>query len=80
MEEKPQLSYFINTGMYYINPELIDEIPDDTFFHMTDLSEKLMNKKKRVGMYPISENSYLDMGQIEEMKKMEDRINSGEVK
>lgn len=80
MEEKPQLSYFINTGMYIVNPEYIEEIPDDTFFHMTDLSEKLMKMDKKVAMYPISENSYLDMGQFEEMKKMEERVKSGEIK
>ena len=28
-------------------------------------------------LYPISENSFLDMGEFEEMKKMEERINSG---
>lgn len=30
-------------------------------------------------MYPISENSFLDMGEFEEMKKMEERINSGDM-
>lgn len=78
MEEKPQLSYFINTGMYYINPEHIQEIPDNTFYHMTHLAEKLMAEGKKVGMYPISESSYLDMGQFEEMKKMEERVNTQE--
>ena len=28
MEEKPKLSYFINTGMYIINPEIIGKIPE----------------------------------------------------
>ena len=32
MEEKPKLSYFVNTGMYILNPELKKEIPEDTFF------------------------------------------------
>lgn len=78
MEEKPHFSYFINTGMYVVNPEYLKEIPEDTFFHMPQLAEKLMNEGCRVGMYPISENSYLDMGQFEEMKKMEKRIQEQE--
>lgn len=79
MEEKPQLSYFINTGMYVLDPQYIAKIPNDTFYHMTHLADQLMHDGLKVGMYPISENSFLDMGEFEEMKKMEDRINSGSV-
>lgn len=75
MEEKPTLSYFINTGMYIINPETIDLIPDDTMFHMTHLVEKVMKKGGKVGTYPISEDSFLDMGEFEEMKRMEQKLN-----
>lgn len=75
MEEKPTLSYFINTGMYIINPETIDLIPDDTMFHMTHLVEKVMKNGGKVGTYPISEDSFLDMGEFEEMKRMEQKLN-----
>ena len=77
IEEKPQLSYFVNTGMYIINPEFLDWIPENRVFHMTDLAEKMMKNKRQVGMYPISENAFLDMGEFEEMKRMEERINGG---
>ncbi len=80
MYEKPQLSYIVNTGMYIVNPDYLDWIPVNRVFHMTDLAEKLMSQEKQVGMYPISENSFLDMGEFEEMKKMEERIHSGNVK
>lgn len=79
IEEKPQLSHFINTGMYIIDPEYIIKIPDHTFYHMTNLTEQLMSEGLKVGMYPISENSFLDMGEFEEMKKMEERINDGSI-
>ena len=75
MEEKPTLSYFINTGMYIINPETIELIPDDTMFHMTHLVEKVMKQGGKVGTYPISEDSFLDMGEFEEMKRMEQKLN-----
>lgn len=77
MEEKPHLSFFINTGMYVLEPEYIELIPDDTFYHMPSLAEQLISKGMKVAMYPISENSFLDMGEFEEMKKMEARVNSG---
>lgn len=74
IEEKPKLSYFINTGMYIVNPEYLDWIPEGRVFHMTELAEMMIRKGKKVGMYPISENSFLDMGELEEMKKMEERV------
>ena len=75
MEEKPKLSYFINTGMYVINPDTIDLIPDDVMFHMTQLVDLVMEKGEKVGMYPISEDSFLDMGEFHEMKRMEEKLN-----
>lgn len=75
MEEKPKLSYFVNTGMYVLNPNLLNEIPKDTFFHMTHLSDKLLSEGRKVGMYPISEDSFLDMGEFEEMHRMEKKLN-----
>lgn len=74
MEEKPKLSYLVNTGMYVLNPSVIEYIPDNTFFHMTDLIDKLIASGKQVGMYPVSEESFLDMGEFEEMHRMEQML------
>lgn len=74
MKEKPCMSYFINTGMYIASPESISKIPKEGVYHMTDLAELLIANRYKVGMYPISESSFLDMGEFEEMKKMESRI------
>lgn len=75
IEEKPRLSYFINTGMYIINPETIDLIPDNVIFHMTHLVEAVMKNGGKVGTYPVSEDSFLDMGEFDEMKRMEQKLN-----
>ena len=75
MEEKPHLSYLVNTGMYILNEYLMDEIPENTVFHMTDLTDKLLREGRNVGMYPISEDSFLDMGEMEEMHRMEQKLN-----
>lgn len=74
MEEKPCLSYFVNTGMYILEPEVFSQIPDNAFFHMTDLADLLMKKNQQVGMYPIGEDAFLDMGELEEMKRMEKKL------
>lgn len=76
MEEKPKLSYFINTGFYILNPEFISKIPDGEIFHMTDLANLLLEEGYKVGMYPISEENFLDMGEFEEMKRMEKKLHN----
>ena len=75
MVEKPTRSYLINTGIYIINPKMIDLIPDDTMFHMTHLVDKAKKLGYKVGMFPISEDSFLDMGEFAEMKRMEEKLN-----
>ena len=74
IEEKPSLSYFVNTGMYILEPDVLSQIPENTFFHMTDLATLLMNSNQQVGMYPISEDDFLDMGELEEMSRMEKKL------
>jgi NDP-sugar pyrophosphorylase family protein len=74
MDEKPRHSYFVNTGMYVVNPEYFELIPDDTVYHMPQLADELIKQGKKVSMYPISEDSFLDMGELEEMKRMEEKL------
>ncbi len=74
IEEKPELLHYISTGFYVINPEHIQLIPYGRVFHMTDLVELMIKSNKRVGMYPINESSFLDMGEFAEMKRMEEII------
>lgn len=74
MEEKPFVSFLINTGMYIINPELFKFIPDKEMFHMPQLISELMKRSYKVSSYPIPEDSFLDMGEFEEMKYMEEKI------
>ncbi len=63
LTEKPQLDFMINCGMYILEPHLLDEIPVNSFFHLTDLIEKIRNRNGRVGVFPISEKSWIDIGE-----------------
>lgn len=69
IEEKPNLSFKINTGLYILEPSLLDDIPDE-FFHITHLMEKLQKQGRRVGVYPISQNDWMDMGDWDEYLKL----------
>lgn len=72
--EKPECSYLVNTGMYILEPETLQDIPDNEFYHITDLVEKYIKKGERVGAYPISEEAWLDMGQFNEMNNMLEKL------
>lgn len=69
IEEKPTLTFKINTGLYILEPSLLDDIPDE-FFHITHLMEKLKAQGRRVGVYPISQNDWKDMGDWAEYLKL----------
>ncbi len=70
LKEKPELTYMINTGVYILNPECIDEIPEGEFFHITHLMEKIKARGGRVGCFPVSEHAWKDMGEWPEYLKM----------
>ncbi len=74
LKEKPEFFINTNTGFYVLEPEFISEIPDNTFIHITDIIQKCIEKGERVGAYSISDDCWLDMGQMEEMEKMKKRL------
>ncbi|MFO7851412.1 MAG: sugar phosphate nucleotidyltransferase [Bacteroidota bacterium] len=62
MVEKPEISFKINSGMYILEPHIINEIPDNTEYNMTDLIYKLKKQKRNVGVFPIWKSSWIDIG------------------
>ena len=70
LSEKPELTYQVNTGVYILNPNCIDEIPENEFFHITHLMEKIKARGGRVGCFPVSEQAWKDMGEWPEYLKM----------
>jgi len=72
--EKPEHTHLINTGMYVIEPEVLNLVPTDSFFHITELIELAMFNGMKVGAYPVSEDAWLDMGQFKEMENMKRKL------
>lgn len=70
LEEKPEFMYHVNTGLYLIEPAFLDKIPDNIFIHITDVIEKCIEEKERVGTYLIDDDQWMDMGQLDELEKM----------
>lgn len=73
-EEKPQLSFFTNTGYYILEPDIFDFIHQGEKIGMPDIIDRMRLQGKKVGIYPISENAWLDMGQFDSMESMERRL------
>jgi len=66
MQEKPQQDFLANAGLYFLDSAVLDFIPGDKFMHMTDLIEILRKEGLKVGVYPVTEKSWLDVGQWKE--------------
>lgn len=74
LREKPSCTSLINTGLYVIEAEFLKEIPENRFIHITDIIQQCIRDGKRVGTYKICEKSWMDMGQIDELEKMRERL------
>lgn len=70
IKEKPEFDFLANTGMYLMEKYVLKDIPENKFYNMTDLIEDYLVRGKRVGVYPVSEKSWLDMGQWAELQNM----------
>lgn len=74
MQEKPSIWYYINTGVYIIEPEFLDLIPEDESIHLPQLIELAMMIGKKVGTYIIDGEQWMDMGQIDELEQMKYKL------
>ena len=70
IKEKPEYDFLINTGLYVMSPDVIGDIPKDTPYHVTDLIADYTLRKRKIGVYPVSEKSWFDMGEWKEFQKM----------
>ena len=70
LKEKPSLSFLTNTGCYIVEPEVIDYIKEGENIGFPDLIERIRKAGGKAGIYPVSEDSWLDMGQLDELERM----------
>jgi dTDP-glucose pyrophosphorylase len=69
INEKPEELYKINTGFYVMEPCVLSEIPENTFYDITTLIDKLIQNNIRVGVFPVKESSWIDIGNWDEYYK-----------
>ncbi len=62
LSEKPEWVFKVNSGVYILETHLLKEIPDHSFYNMTDLIDAILKRSGRVGVFPVSEGSWSDIG------------------
>jgi dTDP-glucose pyrophosphorylase/CBS domain-containing protein len=68
IREKPEYNFLVNTGLYVLNPEVIKLIPENGVFHITHLIDKIRENQGTIGVYPVSEKAWIDVGQWAEYR------------
>ncbi len=73
IEEKPQLKFDINAGIYVLNPKLLELIPKRQFYDMPSLFERLIEDNKKATIFRL-EDYWVDIGKVEDLKKANDDL------
>ncbi|MDL2252537.1 NTP transferase domain-containing protein [Ruminococcaceae bacterium OttesenSCG-928-I18] len=78
LSEKPQMNYLTNTGLYVVEPAVVERMEDGKKQGFPDVIEACRSRGESVGVYPVSEDSWMDMGQLEELEAMRRRLEASQ--
>lgn len=79
LREKPLLSFFVNAGIYLLEPVVHRYIPNGQHFDMTDLIDRLLEKGRSVVSFPIVEY-WLDIGEHDDYRRAQEDMKHGRVR
>lgn len=66
--EKPVHQFFVNAGIYVLNPEAISIVPDNDYYDMPSLFERLLKNSQETAAFPIHEY-WLDIGRKDDLER-----------
>jgi NDP-sugar pyrophosphorylase family protein len=75
LSEKPHINKYVNAGIYILEPWVVEEIPANQFFDMTDLINILIASGRVVDSYLIN-GTWVDIGQKEDYDQVNANIGS----
>lgn len=78
LREKPKLNFFINAGTYLMNTKLLQYIPENERFDMTDLIPVLIEAGFKIVTFPIREY-WLDIGCPQDYDKAQEDARTGRI-
>lgn len=68
IDEKPVQRFFVNAGIYVLDPEVFSLIPSDSYFDMPDLFNRIIERKLDTAVFPIREY-WMDIGRLEDFQR-----------
>ena len=68
IDEKPVQRFFVNAGIYVLEPKVLELIPNNKFFDMPDLFKKIIEKSGETTAFPIREY-WMDIGQLNDYER-----------
>lgn len=78
IREKPEISFFVNAGIYLVEPEVCALIPENQRFDMTDLIARVTETGGRAVSFPIHEY-WLDIGRQVDYEQAQEDLRAGEL-
>lgn len=78
LQEKPSYNFLVNAGIYLLEPNVYQYIPNNQRFDMTDLIQAVLEEQGTVISFPIVEY-WLDIGQHADYEQAQKDLESGKV-
>ena len=78
LSEKPTITYQINSGLYVLEPGVFAYMKEGEYLDITELLKRIVEDHQRVGVFPVSEKSYIDMGNWKDYLKLIEKSNTYE--
>ncbi len=73
-KEKPSYDYYSNAGIYLLTKKLINDIPKNKFFDITDLMDLVLKRGGNLVYKPIS-GYWIDIGSKSDYNRAKEFIN-----
>ena len=73
IEEKPVHRFFVNAGIYVLNPSILDMVDGKSCIDMPQLLEQKMRESGKISVFPVHEY-WLDIGQIKEFDQAQSDV------
>lgn len=68
IEEKPDLSFEVLAGIYRLTPRALEYIPQDSFYGIDRLIQKLLHRGERLVKYRLHDY-WVDIGMVEDYEQ-----------
>ena len=74
LQEKPFYDVLVNTGLYVLAPDALGHIPQECYFDMPQLISRLLDTGHSIGVFPVPNNAFMDVGAWSEYNRSMQRL------